>query len=95
MLDGDRIATLLTRYLKKLLDEAQVKDLDLAIIQTAYANGSSTEYIRNKLVHLLLNEYQTPNENWVEIFILENIKQELQLSAIESSSLILFTNQDY
>ncbi|XP_022669739.1 phosphoacetylglucosamine mutase-like [Varroa destructor] len=49
LLDGDRIATLLTRYLKKLLDEAQVKDLDLAIIQTAYANGSSTEYIRNKL----------------------------------------------
>merc|ERR1712156_268180 len=35
-------------YLKQLLAESGII-LDLGLVQTAYANGSSTEYITNKL----------------------------------------------
>jgi len=48
LLDGDRIATLIASYLKQLLAESGIV-LDLGLVQTAYANGSSTEYITNKL----------------------------------------------
>lgn len=49
LLDGDRIATLIAAYLKELLEETGI-DLNLGLIQTAYANGASTEYITQKLV---------------------------------------------
>jgi len=50
LLDGDRIATLIGSYLKELLVESKiVLDRGLALVQTAYANGSSTEYITNTL----------------------------------------------
>jgi len=42
LLDGDRIALLLAHYLAQLLKRANVQDLRLGIVQTAYANGSST-----------------------------------------------------
>ncbi|KAK9730697.1 Phosphoglucomutase/phosphomannomutase, alpha/beta/alpha domain I [Popillia japonica] len=48
LLDGDRIATLIAAYLKELLEETGI-DLNLGLIQTAYANGASTEYITQKL----------------------------------------------
>lgn len=48
LLDGDKIATLVASYLKELTDAAKVS-LDMAIIQTAYANGNSTSYITNVL----------------------------------------------
>ncbi|XP_059083054.1 phosphoacetylglucosamine mutase-like [Tigriopus californicus] len=48
MLDGDRIATLVAEFLKELLDQAKVS-LNMGIVQTAYANGSSTNYITQKL----------------------------------------------
>merc|ERR1711971_537683 len=48
--DGDRIATLIASYLKELLaDSGIVLEKKCAIVQTAYANGSSTEYITNTL----------------------------------------------
>jgi len=50
LLDGDRIATLIASYLKELLaDSGIVLEKKCAIVQTAYANGSSTEYITNTL----------------------------------------------
>ncbi|XP_043216071.1 phosphoacetylglucosamine mutase-like isoform X2 [Amphibalanus amphitrite] len=48
MLDGDRIATLVAGYLRELL-EASGLQLDLGLVQTAYANGSSTKYITEQL----------------------------------------------
>uniref|UniRef100_A0A2P2I430 Phosphoacetylglucosamine mutase n=1 Tax=Hirondellea gigas TaxID=1518452 RepID=A0A2P2I430_9CRUS len=48
LLDGDRIATLIAGYLKQLLTRAQVS-LKLGLIQTAYANGASTQYINGTL----------------------------------------------
>ncbi|XP_022254003.1 phosphoacetylglucosamine mutase-like [Limulus polyphemus] len=48
LLDGDKIATMVTAYLKDLLSAAGV-DLDLCIVQTAYANGSSTYFISDIL----------------------------------------------
>ena len=48
LLDGDRIATLVADYLMNLVKECRVK-LTLGIVQTAYANGASTDYIKKKL----------------------------------------------
>lgn len=48
LLDGDRIATLITDYLIALVNQSGIK-LNLGIVQTAYANGGSTDYIVDKL----------------------------------------------
>lgn len=45
LLDGDKIATLYTHYIKKQLDIVGLS-LNVGIVQTAYANGASTEYLR-------------------------------------------------
>ncbi|RXG51983.1 Phosphoacetylglucosamine mutase [Armadillidium vulgare] len=48
MLDGDKIATLVAGYIKNLVEKAGVQ-LNLGLVQTAYANGASTEYINKQL----------------------------------------------
>lgn len=48
LLDGDRIATLIADYLMNLVSECGVS-LKLGIVQTAYANGASTDFIKNQL----------------------------------------------
>lgn len=48
LLDGDRIATLIADYLMDLVQKCGL-DLKLGIVQTAYANGASTDYIVKKL----------------------------------------------
>ncbi|KAK1128078.1 hypothetical protein K0M31_003563 [Melipona bicolor] len=48
LLDGDKIATLIAEYLKELLKESHLS-FQLGLVQTAYANGSSTDYILNVL----------------------------------------------
>lgn len=49
MLDGDKIAVLIGKYLKETLEKAQLGDVKVSIVQTAYANGSSTIYMRDVL----------------------------------------------
>ncbi|CAG2164784.1 unnamed protein product [Oppiella nova] len=49
MVDGDKIAVLIASHLKQLLISSKLSDIELCIIQTAYANGSSTQYIQNTL----------------------------------------------
>lgn len=48
LLDGDRIATLVASYFKELLETSGLS-LQLGLVQTAYANGGSTDYISNIL----------------------------------------------
>lgn len=48
LLDGDRIATLVATYFKELLETSGLS-LQLGLVQTAYANGGSTNYISNIL----------------------------------------------
>ncbi|XP_031635018.1 phosphoacetylglucosamine mutase [Contarinia nasturtii] len=48
LLDGDRIATLYAGYLMDLVTKCEI-DLKLGIVQTAYANGGSTDYIEKEL----------------------------------------------
>ncbi|XP_019116981.2 phosphoacetylglucosamine mutase isoform X2 [Larimichthys crocea] len=48
LLDGDKIATLISTFLKELLTQASL-DLKIAVVQTAYANGSSTHYLENTM----------------------------------------------
>lgn len=48
LMDGDRIATLIAQYFKELLQESNLS-FQLGLIQTAYANGGSTNYISNVL----------------------------------------------
>ncbi|XP_021401847.2 phosphoacetylglucosamine mutase isoform X2 [Lonchura striata] len=48
LIDGDKIATLISIFLKELL--AKVKqDFKMAVVQTAYANGNSTRYLQETL----------------------------------------------
>ncbi|CAB3405707.1 unnamed protein product [Caenorhabditis bovis] len=52
ILDGDKIAVLLATYIQEQLNELRKSSdvkLTLGIVQTAYANGSSTKYIKEKL----------------------------------------------
>lgn len=56
LLDGDRIATLIAGFLKEILEETGLNnELSLGLVQTAYANGASTEYINNKLVSVFFS----------------------------------------
>lgn len=48
LLDGDRIATLIAGYLMDLVGKCGV-DVTIGLVQTAYANGASTDYIQNVL----------------------------------------------
>ena len=50
MLDGDKIAVLFAQHLGHLVKTAELTDLKLGLVQSAYANGSSTNYIQNVLV---------------------------------------------
>lgn len=49
LLDGDRIATLLASYITELLQRCETTEIQLGIVQTAYANGASTKYITDTL----------------------------------------------
>ncbi|NWR76303.1 AGM1 mutase, partial [Centropus unirufus] len=48
LIDGDKIATLISIFLKELLAKMG-QTLQMAVVQTAYANGSSTRYLEEKL----------------------------------------------
>lgn len=48
LLDGDRIATLVADYLMNSLKKCGL-ELSMGLVQTAYANGASTDYIKNDL----------------------------------------------
>jgi phosphoacetylglucosamine mutase len=51
MLDGDRFSVLFALFIAKKLNEAKLFDqVKIGVIQTAYANGSSTDYIVNTMV---------------------------------------------
>lgn len=50
-MDGDKIATLIASYLKELIQASNL-DIQLGLVQTAYANGASTNYISELLVKL-------------------------------------------
>ena len=50
LLDGDKISTLIAGYLKEKLKESCLNvDRGLGVVQTAYANGSSTAYLKDAL----------------------------------------------
>lgn len=50
LLDGDKIAQLAAMYIKDLVKGAGLdEDFSLGVVQTAYANGSSTAYLKKTL----------------------------------------------
>lgn len=50
LLDGDRIATLAASFLGRLGKKSGLAEkLKIGVVQTAYANGASTDYITNSL----------------------------------------------
>jgi len=53
LLDGDKIAGLAAMFLIDLVKQAGL-ELEVGVVQTAYANGSSTAYLDNVLVSVLL-----------------------------------------
>ncbi|SPO24198.1 probable PCM1 - phosphoacetylglucosamine mutase [Ustilago trichophora] len=48
LLDGDKIASLAAGYLSELVKAAGI-NLELGCVQTAYANGSSTKYLKQRV----------------------------------------------
>ena len=48
LLDGDKIATLAAMFIKDLVSQAGI-DVGVGVVQTAYANGSSTTYLQKTL----------------------------------------------
>jgi phosphoacetylglucosamine mutase len=47
LLDGDKIAVLAALFIGELVERAKLTDkLKLGVVQTAYANGSSTKFIK-------------------------------------------------
>lgn len=49
LLDGDRFAILYAMLLHKWIGVEQMKELDVGVVQTAYANGASTEFLDAQL----------------------------------------------
>ena len=48
LLDGDKIATLFALFINTELKKANIKDaISVGLVQTAYANGASTNYVKN------------------------------------------------
>lgn len=51
ILDGDRLSVLYASFLSiKLKDAKLFNDVKIGVVQTAYANGRSTDYIVHKMV---------------------------------------------
>ncbi|NXN92656.1 AGM1 mutase, partial [Rhinopomastus cyanomelas] len=48
LIDGDKIAALISIFLKELLAKVG-QTLEMAVVQTAYANGSATRYLQDTL----------------------------------------------
>lgn len=48
LLDGDKLATLMALFFQKLFKHLLLK-LNIGVVQTAYANGSSTDYVEKVL----------------------------------------------
>jgi len=53
MLDGDKITTLVASFIMRLVKDAGLEDTEekikVGVVQTAYANGSSTRYLSERL----------------------------------------------
>ncbi|KAI8140931.1 hypothetical protein BJV82DRAFT_621625 [Fennellomyces sp. T-0311] len=49
LLDGDKIAGLAAMFIMELVQDAGIDSLKVGVVQTAYANGSSTNYLTNVL----------------------------------------------
>lgn len=50
LLDGDKISTLFAKFISKLLIDGNLQSkLSMGVVQTAYANGSSTRYLDQTL----------------------------------------------
>jgi phosphoacetylglucosamine mutase len=48
LLDGDKIATLFAKFVAEMFSRLKLSsDLKLGIVQTAYANGASTKYLKS------------------------------------------------
>lgn len=58
LLDGDKIAGVAAMFLMDLVKQAGL-DLEVGVVQTAYANGSSTAYLEKSLVRYLLAVLRT------------------------------------
>ncbi|KAF9543950.1 Phosphoacetylglucosamine Mutase [Mortierella hygrophila] len=49
LLDGDKIAGLAAMFIIDLVKAAGIDSIKVGVVQTAYANGASTQYLRNTL----------------------------------------------
>lgn len=59
LLDGDKIATLAAGFIMELVKTAGLQGINVGVVQTAYANGSSTVYLKKELacIAFMYNKY--------------------------------------
>lgn len=50
LIDGDKMGTLISKFINEQLESVDINDLELGIVQTAYANGASTQYMKQHCV---------------------------------------------
>lgn len=54
MLDGDKIAALAADFINELVENSGIRgNLDVGVVQTAYANGNSTKYLSQVRFYVL------------------------------------------
>lgn len=54
LLDGDKIASLIGNFIRKQLNTLGDDTLRMGVVQTAYANGASTNYLQDQNVQVVL-----------------------------------------
>ena len=54
LLDGDKIASLVASFIIELVKTAGLQGIDVGVVQTAYANGSSTTYLKKELARIVI-----------------------------------------
>lgn len=77
MLDGDKIAALVANFIVELAKGAGLEGkLEVGVVQTAYANGSSTKYLSDVRPHLFSTPWTLTNYTEVTSAMRQNWRQE-------------------
>lgn len=74
---------LVAGYLKELIEESGLS-LEMGLVQTAYANGSSTDYISNTLVSIISLNQDKEEREPIATRIILNKKHFMNFNSIQT-----------
>lgn len=70
LLDGDKIAGLVAGFLIGLVKDSGL-ELEVGVVQTAYANGASTQYLEKVLVSIFVSRSLSPFTKYILILLFQ------------------------